>query len=385
MQLFDQFLYLFGVEGAVLVVAALLLFGVQIYLYARYGNLVGYKNNRRKKVREEEPAVSIVVPMFSEDYGFVEERLPLMLQQEYSEFEVVLIYVGQNGDFYEELLRLRQTYPHLTVTRLVLDPRRPISRKMALNIGIKAAHYECMLFSSSDTIVRSPRWVKLMASGFARGQVVVGYAALEQQEGVQNLLMRTDRMMQSAEWLSRATLGRPYRGIIHSFGFTKSTYFGKKVNGFNHLGMNIGEDDLFLRAVATRANTSIILSPKATVEQKAWGGFGWWMSEETYYGASARFYPASVRWHRFWAPASRLLFFAVLLAMVILLPLELKIAAGALWLLRYLFVLFEVRRIARRLGERHMLRAYLLYDLFSPLWVMFRSLLMVRKDERVWR
>ena len=26
-----------------------------------------------------------------------------------------------------------------------------------------------------------------------------------------------------------------------------------------------------------------------------------------------------------------------------------------------------------------------LYDLFSPLWVLLRSLLMMRKDERVWR
>ena len=385
MQIFERILYLFGLEGAVLVVVALLLFGVQIYLYARYGNLVGYKNNRRKAVREAEPAVSIVVPLFSEDYGFVEERLPLLLQQEYPEFEVVLIYVGQNGDFHEELLRLRQIYPHLTVTRLVLDPRRPISRKMALNIGIKAAHYESMLFTSTDTIVRSARFLKLMASGFARGEVVIGYAALEQQPGLQNTLMRTDRMMQSAEWLSRATKGKPYRGSIHSFGFTKSTYFGKEVNGFNHLGMNIGENDLFLQAVATRANTSIILSPKATVEQRAWGGLQWWMSEETYYGAAARFYPAAVRWHRFWEPCSRLLFFAVLVALAIVLPLELKPLPLALGLLRYLFVLFEVRRIASRLGEKRMLRAYLLYDLFSPLWGWCRSLLMMRKDERVWR
>lgn len=385
MQFFDRFLYLFGIEGAVLVVVALLLFAVQSYLYICYGRLVGYKNNRRKKIREDEPAVSIVVPMFSEDYGFVEERLPLMLKQEYREFEVVLIYVGQNSDFHEELTRLRQNYPHLIVTRIHLDPRRPISRKMALNIGIKAAHYECMLFSSTEAMPRSSRWLALMASGFARGQVVLGYAGLEQTKGLVNSWMRTDRMMQSAEWLSRAAKGKPYRGTLHTFGFTKTLYFSKKVNGFNCLGMNIGEDDLFIQEVARRSNTSLILSPKASVDQKIWGGLSWWMHQETYYGAAARFYPRIVRWMRFWEPFSRVLFFGVLLAMALLLPLPLQLTAAALLLLRYLIVLLEVRRIARRLGEKQMLRFYLLYDLFSPLWVLLRSLLMMRKDERVWR
>ena len=109
------------------------------------------------------------------------------------------------------------------------------------------------------------------------------------------------------------------------------------------------------------------------------------MHQETYYGVAARFYPRSVRWMRFWEPCSRVLFFALLLAMAILLPLPLQLAAVGLLLVRYLIVLLEVRRIARRLGEKKMLRLYFLYDLFSPLWVLLRSLLMMRKDERVWR
>ena len=88
---------------------------------------------------------------------------------------------------------------------------------------------------------------------------------------------------------------------------------------------------------------------------------------------------------RFWEPCSRVLFFGVVLAMLLSLPLELQIAAAVVALLRYLVVLWEVRRIAQRLGEKRMLRLYALYDLFSPLWVLLRSLLMMRKDERVWR
>lgn len=39
-------------------------------------------------------------------------------------------------------------------TKIHLDPRFPISRKMALNVGIKSAHYECMVFTSTDAVPR---------------------------------------------------------------------------------------------------------------------------------------------------------------------------------------------------------------------------------------
>ncbi len=83
---------------------------------------------------------------------FVEERLPLMLAQNYPDFEVVIVYVGHDSDFYEELVRLKQSFPQIVTTKIHLDPRFPISRKMALNVGIKSAHYECMVFTSTDAV-----------------------------------------------------------------------------------------------------------------------------------------------------------------------------------------------------------------------------------------
>lgn len=385
MHFFENLLAQFGTSGIVWMVVAGLLFFVQLIYYFRYGRLVGYKNNRRKLLREEEPPLSLVIPMFNEDYGFVEERLPLLMQQEYPHYEVVVVYVGQNSDFHEDLMRRRQLYPNLVISRIHLDPRYPISRKMALNIGIKSAHFECMLFSSTEVVPRSTRWLALMAKGFSRGEIVVGYCALERKKGLLNRLMRTARLMESADWISRATTGRPHRAILHNFGFTKSLYFRPEVNGFNRLNMNVGEDDLFMQEVMTREWVSVVLSPRATVEQKLWGGASWWVSQCTYYGATRRFYPRRVRLSRSWEQLSRMLFFAAILYAVILLPFELQIVAASLLLLRYLFVAWEVRRISRRLGERGLTRLYFIYDLFSPCWSLLMGLLLLRKDERVWR
>lgn len=384
MQFFDSFMACYGWEGAALAGAMLLLFGVQLYYYIFvYGRIAGYKNNRRPAVRETAPPVSVVVPMFSEDYSFVEERLPLILAQNYPDFEVVIVYVGHDTDFYADLVRLKQSFPLITTTKIHLDPRFPISRKMALNVGIKSAHYECLIFTSTDACPQTDRWLSLMAKGFQRGDIVVGYCGLERKKGFANYLMRTWRMMHAADWIARAVVRRPYRGILHNFGFTKQVYFG--ANGFSHLNMNIGEDDLFLQKVMTRDNVSVILSPRATLREKTWGGMGWWMSQLRYFGSAFRYYPQAVKSFIRWELDSRWLFFLTVLCAVAVMPFEFKLAALALLLLRYIAVVIEVRRVARRLGEGGIASRYVLYDLFSPLWTAVLGLALLRKDERVWR
>lgn len=392
MQFIERFILSYGPAALILVGVVVLFFIIQLIQYARLATLVGYRNSDRRQGRDSYPSVSVIIPLFNEDYGFVEERLPLFLQQNYKNdkgadvpFEVVVVYVGLSSDFHEDLLRIREHYHHLIISRIHFDPRRPISRKMALNIGIKSAQYECMLFSSTDAIPTSENWLNVVARGFERGNVVLSYCGLEELPGLMNTLMRTGRMMHSAEWLSRAASGKPYRGTLHNFGFTKKLYFHPRVKGFNQLGMNIGEDDLFLERIASRKNTSLVLTPRATIRQKVWGGLSWWISERRYYGSAAPFYPSGVRWRKFWEPTARLIFHLSTLLVILLLPLEFKIGAAALWLLRLGWVLFEVKRIARRLGEKRLLGYYPIYDLFSPYWTFVLWCIMLRKDERVWR
>ena len=384
MYFFDTFLTCYGWQGVALAASLLLLLGVQLYYYLFvYGRIPTYTNNARPVVRDPEPPLSVVVPMFSEDYSFVEERLPLMLAQKYPAFEVVIVYVGQDNDFYEDLLRLKHSFPQIATTKIHLDPRFPISRKMALNVGTKSAHYECMVFSSTDACPRSDRWLSLMAKGFERGDIVVGYCGVERSKGLANYLMRAWRMMHSAEWLGRAVQRRPYRGTLHNLGFTKKLYFG--VNGFGHLNMNIGEDDLFMQQVMTRDNVSVILSPRAALSEKTWGGLRWWMSQLRYYGSAERFYPLDVKNFVQWEHGSRVLFFAATVCALVVMPFEYRIAAGVLLLLRYVVVIAGVRRLARRLGESGMIGRYFLYDLTSPLWAFWLGVLSLRRDDRVWR
>lgn len=384
MEMLSNLFDAYGWEGLASIFVLLALFAVQMRYYAGiYRRLPRYKNNSLPARLDSEPPVSVVI-VTQEDAEFVEERLPAYLTQDYSDYEVVLVYVGSNEDFSIMLSQVCLRYPRLKVTNIKQNSRFPISNKQALNFGIRAAANEHILLSTSDTVIMSDRWLRLMAKGFTRAEVVLGYCGVEQCSGLANRLMRTQRMAESTAWLSAAVSGRPYRGVRNSLGITRSLYL--QVKGFNCLNMNMGEDDLFLQSVVGDRPVSVIVSPRATVRQKVWGGAKWWLGARRYFGHTFRFYPVEARNFVEWEAGSRLLFFAVAVTAMICLPPELRIAAAALAVIRYAAVWLSVNSVRKRLGEKHIMATYFIYDLFGPIVDMALSVSRrIDKDETVWR
>lgn len=385
MQYWEFFIEECGWLGAVLAVLLLALFGVQVYCYAvRYIRLSKYRNSQRPlRLETETPPVSVIVPLFSESLEFVESALVRLLAQDYENYEVVVVYVGRDADFYDELARLSESFPNLRTTRIPIRPRYPISHKMAINIGIKAARNENLILTTADASPRTSRWLALMAKGFARGEVVLGYCCTEQRDTLFGRLVRIDRMMQSAEWLSAAVEGHPYRGHRCNVGFTRSRYFS--VNGFGNLNMNVGEDDLFISSIVDHDNASIVLSPRATVVERHNGGFRQWMKNRRIYGSTRRLYPARVRRRLHIEPYSRLLFFITAIAACVTMPAEYCIFVALLLVLRYIIIGMSISKLAARLGEKRIAAVYPVYDIFGILFDITTDIMLLRKDPTVWR
>lgn len=385
MNILDYILQHYGWQGMALAAVIIVLFFIQLWYYlVKYGRVSRFRNSRRKKKLSSEPAVSIVVPMFSEDYTYLDEGLQQLLGQQYATtYEVVVVYVGADSDFYEELLRQRLFHPNLTVTKIAFNPRFPISVKMALNVGIKAAHNEHILITTTDAVPASQQWLAMMGKAFMRGDIVLGYTALEQHAGVGNYLMRASRLQQSLYWLAAAVTGKTYRGSRHNFGFTKSLYFG--VKGFNFLNMNIGEEDLFIQSIAKPKNVSVVLIPKGAMVERVWGGMRWWISQLRHYGTAYRFYPQGVRNAVSWDLGSQVLLLAAVITALICMPLEFKLGALILILVRYVVAVLRVRSVAKRVGEKNMALKYFIFDLFNPLLMLCVRFSLMRKDDTAWR
>ncbi len=375
----------YGWQGIAFMAMLLLLFSIQIFHYAARLRPIGkYLIKKRRVIHKSAPPISVVVPMFSEDYQYIESTLLELVAQEGAQFEIVIVYVGCDNDFYDDLVRLKSHYPNIVATKIERNERFPISVKTALNVGIKAANYEHILFTTTDARPASNKWISLMARGFQRGDVVLGYCGVESESnGFGAYFVRITRLFHSMQWLAKAVGGKPYRAIRSNMGFTRSLYF--KVNGFNRLNMNIGEDDLFIQTILKDDNASVILAPRATVLQKCWGGMHGLVDTSRFYDSAVKFYPRWARNFIDWEMSSRSLFFLLTIVGLIFLPLELKVAIGLLAIIRLIVVISSVKQVATRLGEPKVAARYLFYDLLSPLFALFMRIKMLKRDKRVWR
>ncbi|MBR2351879.1 MAG: glycosyltransferase [Alistipes sp.] len=373
----------YGEYGIALAAVILLLFVVQaVYHLGIYNRIAGFRLGSLTKRRDEAPAVSIVVPIFTEDINYLDNGLLKLLTQECDNYEVVAVYIGNDDGFYADLCHLKSRYPHLSPVHIDSSPHYPVTSKTALNVGIKSAHNEHVLLTTIDATPASKRWVALMAKGFQYGDVVLGYCGIDEQPGFKNFIFREYRFSNSVAWLSAAIRHKTYCASRHNMGFTKSLYFD--VRGFNYLNMGVGEDDLFVQRIATHDNVSVVLSPRVACYERTWGGWRWWMERVHRYGATHRYYPLGAKVTVALELLSRTAFFAAAITAIATMPWEYATAAAVVVLLRYFMVMFAFIRTARRLGETTLTARHALYDLGEPLLRLIIALSQPGNNRNQW-
>ena len=360
----------YGAWGLALVAVVILTLGIQLYYYAkRYARLPKHRTSQREAIAPAAAPVSIVLTM-GEDYLWLENTLPLLLAQEYPCYEIVIVYVGNDGEFAEMLQDLSASVSsdkcRMTCTQ-IRQLRFPITAKTAHNVGIKAAAHENILLTTTDMILpaSSRGWLAKVAAGFSRGNVVLTYCGVEAQDKFGDRLIRTSQMMHATAELSSAIAGVPYKASRQLYGFTKEMYFANKGFGFLNMGAR-GEEDLFIQQIARHDNTCVVISPSTTVRRKRWGGIAWWIRTLREQAFTHKLYLSAALRHMMWEPLSRLLFFISAIAALVVMPDEIRIAVAVLMVVRYAVVWHTMYGISRRLGEKGLMTWYFIYDMLSP-------------------
>ena len=373
----------YGNLGFILGAVVLALFIVEISLQLGiYGRVASFRLMNQKQIRDKEPAISVVVPLFIEDTTYLDTTLTTLLTQDYSQFEVVVVYVGNNDDFFADIQSLKRLYPHLSPVHIDYSPHYPISTKMALNVGFKSAKYDFIIATSSDATPSSERWISLLAKGFLYGNIVLGYSGMSHKNGIKNFIFREYQFNESVAWLSAAIRHRTYSASRNALGFKKSLYFD--VRGFNHLNMNVGENDLFVQQIATRDNVSVVLSPRATCTERVWGGWSWWWHRVKSLYTTHRYYPRGVKAPTIAELLIRTLFFASIVTTFTLMPWGFNIGVLSVALLRYFLVIFVVIRNARRVGEIAIAPLHFIYDIIEPILRLTIAIASHRKEKKTW-
>lgn len=356
----------FGWEGITMMIISLALFlwNMHYFLFELRKIYLFRLSRKEEKILEEAPGVSVIIPMFYESTEYIDSDLNVFLNQKYSNFEVIVVYVGEDIGFKEYLEIKARNHPILRTTHILRSPKYRITNKVAINLGVKAANYDHVIITTTDTTPLSDKWLGLMAKGFQYSNIITGYTSTEASNSFLNTIVRRSNFVNSLPWIASTIAHKPFSCARTNFGFTKKLYF--EANGFNYLSLNAGEGDLFIQKISKNNKVNALLSPKAVCVQKYWEGLSTWGYELNLQHKTQHYYPFRFKWMMQKAIVMKSLFYIACILSIVLLKLDMQIFAGVLLILHYIVEWFITTRVASRIGEKRIYPWEVIFPIIDP-------------------
>ncbi len=344
------------------VCVVLFLFIVQLFYYMYfYAALPFYKTPPSSS--NSLPPVSVIICAKNELEN-LKVNLPVILNQDYPNFQVVVINDCSSDETEDYLAEIQKKYPNLYSSNIKEDPVFKHGKKLAVTMGIKAAKYDHLLFTDADCKPISDKWISAMAQHFTdQITMVLGTYSLKTEKGLLNQLQQYENLNSKILYLGYAIRKRPYMGVGGNLAYHKKMFFDNK--GFaGHYHIPSGDDDLFVNSVAKANNTTVEFSAESKVVTE--GKTSWhkyFTQKQRHMGASVYYKSKHKRWLFFDTLSMGLFFvFATIAAIFKIMP----ILMGAFLLARVLIAGVIINVAAKKLGHGRMVFSYIYLDLLLP-------------------
>lgn len=233
--------------------------------------------------------LSVIVCGRNEAENF-KRHLPLLLKQDYADFEVVAVNDQSVDDSNDVLEELQKEYPTLRIVTVPENDQFWHGKKYALTLGIKAAKNEYLVFTDADCVPSSPNWLSYMSGGFEQGkEIVLGYGPLKREKGFLNALIRFETMQTAIQYFSFALWGMPYMGVGRNMAYKKEVFF--RHNGFiKHIHVASGDDDLFINEAANARNTAVVYHRDAQMISEGKKTWKDWKQQKRRHNSTSKYY-----------------------------------------------------------------------------------------------
>lgn len=307
----------FRAPGATLDLTATLVFylmalAVLVLAFFHLGIFSRLAFRKQEVVPDRDLPVSVVVCARDESTA-LQQLIPLLMDQDHREFELVVVNDRSQDDTWEVLQWMRPRYPRLNPVNIQADEKFSYGKKIALGVGVRSAKHPHVLVTDADCLPTGRDWISTMAAGFRDGrQIVIGHSPYEVRPGITSLLERYDGFVKAVQYISFAQAGLPYMGVGRNMAFTGDLFFGAK-GGNRHRQLMSGDDDLFINEVARARNTSAIADTRSYMTTRATPGPAVWLRRKRRHYTTARFYRFGHQLLLTLLPAARLVLWATIL------------------------------------------------------------------------
>ena len=334
-----------------------------IYILTVYVRIPLWKPKPKTETLE---GVSVVVCAKNEERN-LRELIPLLMEQNYPTFQVVVVDDNSWDDTQDTLKAFQVSYPNLHCIHLDEDKQQMQGKKFALTLGIKGAKYEQLLLTDADCRPNSKNWILEMTAGLNHNgtDICLGFSPYQKEKGLLNALIRFDAFQAGINFLGLSICGVPYMGVGRNLAYKKELFF--KNSGFrSHMHLLSGDDDLFINEVANKQNTTVALiedSHTFSFAKTTWRD--WWVQKKRHLTTANNYKFFHKVLLMIWPSSFTLLWLNAIIWAVM--HNQFLIGGGAL-LLRYLILLVTLHGAMKRLKQRSLFWASPLLE--GLLWIL---------------
>lgn len=349
-----------------------LTFLIQLYYFlVPYSRL--FKSNKiQNKLQENTncPPLSVII-VTKDSASMLKDNLPAILEQDYPEFEVIVVNDESAGEDEDILKILGSRYRHLYRTFIPKSARYVSRKKLGVAMGIKASKYDWIVVTEPYCKPESKDWLKSLSRNFVPGtDIVLGYCNYSYGKGIFAKRIIADMLLMSMRFLGKAIGEKPYMGMGRNMAYRKEIYLQHK--GFsNQLTLTRGDDDLFINEIADSRNTKVCVDSNSIMRMPLPKYKKTWRDDKIGYEVTGNHYKGTARVSNSLETWSAWLFnLSVIAALCIgILNKEWIFTSCifAAWLIRTITTMTVFYKTAKAMGEK--VSAYLfVYDFMRPLY-----------------
>ena len=252
-----------------------------------------FRRIRSSETTTPRPTPVSIIMTVHDEADAVARNLPLFLEQ-HSEagFEIIVVDESSNSDTKDALLLLQTEHPNIYMTFIPKSSHYLSRRKLALTLGVKAAHNEWCILTDIRCRPADSHWLESMTSQMGDDTgLVLGLTGWESDAPA---YWRFERLMNNCYQMRQADKHCAYRYDGRSLAFRRSVFMAN--NGFlSNLKYQRGEYDFIANEHGGQQQTAVSIVPSSQLLQERVDGKTWKYAH-LYYLESRKHLNRSMSW-----------------------------------------------------------------------------------------
>ena len=371
--------FTFGVPELLLLVGFVLTFLIQLFYQILM--TVFTLSGKRKEKPVEYPSISIIVP--SRNYeDNLRELIPSLLEQDYPDFEVVVVDDCSSDGTEWYLAGLKLESDKLKTSRIIQETDFP--NALVITIGVRAASKEWLIFLNPLCRIGSKGWLKTFATGIhSETEAIFGFVKYSNLEGSMQKFFRYENFNSFMLFGSARYLGIPMPVSDVNMAYKREDFLNRK--GFAAvLDARFSENELYINKISDRKNSTFLFDRSSVV---SFTGDTDWQDGMNFKKKQLLIKKKFTPGQKFFLSVntiSRIAFDLIMVALLVLSPWRFWIAG--IWLFKIIDELIWGMVAQKRIGEKNLFPGLLVLRSIVPYVNGYLSFIQLfRRKNRKWK